>query len=150
MQLINFQLSQQERGLFRSKILALDRRVWGGIYRITWQEQNQIAPWVEMCQTTIFHLTRDILEYKRFNGQIQNIMSDMKRLNFIEIDDLLEYEPDKFCKVQYNKMLKQVDMIKSRSVMMAAHVKRIQGYFENYTSQLTHRAILLGIIFPNR
>ena len=107
--------------------MALDRRIWNGIYRITWQEQNSIAPWVEMCQTTIFHLTRDILEYKRFNSQIQSIMSDMKRLNFIEIDELIEYEPDKFCKVQYNKILKEVNMIKSRTAMMAAHVKRIKG-----------------------
>ena len=105
----------------------MDRRIWNGIYRITWQEQNQIAPWVEMCQTTIFHLTRDILEYKRFNSQIQSIMSDMKRLNFIEIDELMEYEPDKFCKVQYNKIIKEVNMIKSRTAMMAAHVKRIKG-----------------------
>ena len=107
--------------------MALDRRIWNGIYRITWQEQNSIAPWVEMCQTTIFHLTRDILEYKRFNSQIQSIMSDMKRLNFIEIDEFTEYDPDKFCKVQYNKILKEVQMIKSRTAMMAAHVKRIQG-----------------------
>ena len=107
--------------------MALDRRVWNGIYRITWQEQQSVAPWVEMCQTTIFHLTRDILEYKRFNSQIQSIMSDMKRLNFIEIDEMIEYDPDRFCKVQYNKILKEVEMIKSRSAMMAAHVKRIQG-----------------------
>ena len=51
----------------------------------------------------------------------------MKRLNFIEIDELIEYEPDKFCKVQYNKILKEVNMIKSRTAMMAAHVKRIKG-----------------------
>ena len=54
-------------------------------------------------------------------------MSDMKRLNFIEIDELMEYEPDKFCKVQYNKIIKEVNMIKSRTAMMAAHVKRIKG-----------------------
>ena len=51
----------------------------------------------------------------------------MKRLNFIEIDEMIEYDPDRFCKVQYNKILKEVEMIKSRSAMMAAHVKRIQG-----------------------
>ena len=54
-------------------------------------------------------------------------MSDMKRLNFIEIDEFMEYDPDKFCRVQYNKILKEVQMIKSRTAMMAAHVKRIQG-----------------------
>ena len=107
--------------------MALDRRIWNGIYRIVWAEQQSVAPWVEMCQTTIFHLTRDILEYKRFNSQIQGIMSDMKRLNFIEIDEMMEYDPEKFCKVQYHKILKEVDMIKSRTAMMAAHVKRIQG-----------------------
>ena len=72
-------------------------------------------------------------------------MSDMKRLNFIEIDEFTEYDPDKFCKVQYNKILKEVQMIKSRTAMMAAHVKRIKGksstFFFKYTA-------LTYFIFP--
>ena len=80
-------------------------------------------------------------------------MSDMKRLNFIEIDELMEYEPDRFCKVQYNKILKEVNMIKSRTAMMAAHVKRIKGTLSFYIMQNVYVMIVifevLSILFLN-
>lgn len=35
-------LSGQEKGIFRNKLVQLERRVWNGIYKITWQNLASI------------------------------------------------------------------------------------------------------------
>ena len=51
-------LSPSEVGLFRSKILSLDQKIWKGIYKYCWGEQQVINAWVKACSETIFTLTR--------------------------------------------------------------------------------------------
>ena len=51
-------LSPSEVGLFRSKILSLDQKIWKGIYKYCWGEQQVINTWVKACSETIFTLTR--------------------------------------------------------------------------------------------
>ena len=137
-------LSPSEVGLFRSKILTLDKKIWNGIYKYSWGEQTVsylfrsksktftfarlkwipfqvIGPWIKSCNETIFNMTRDVLEYKRINSLIHNIISDMKRLQFLKIDEFEEYEPDVFCTTQYNEVKAQTSTIKTRCNTLARY-----------------------------
>ena len=75
-------------------------------------------------------MTRDVLEYKRINGLIHNIISDMKRLTFLKINEFEEYEPDVFCTVQYNEVKAQTHVIQTRCNTLARHVKKIHKMLE--------------------
>ena len=66
-------------------------------------------------------MTRDVLEYKRINSLIHNIISDMKRLQFLKIDEFEEYEPDVFCTTQYNEVKAQTSTIKTRCNTLARY-----------------------------
>jgi hypothetical protein len=120
-------LSTQEKGIFRSKVLNLERRIWNGIYKTVWAEQTTVPQWCKMCEETIWQLTREIIEYKTLNASIQVHLNDVKGLKFVKIDDLGEsYEPDKFCKVQFNQIHSQVDLVRARCSSILLQIKKIK------------------------
>ena len=41
-------LSPSEVGLFRSKILTLDKKIWNGIYKYSWGEQSVSVPFFQL------------------------------------------------------------------------------------------------------
>ena len=79
-------LSIQEKGIFRSKVLTLERKIWNGVYKLTWGEQSQVAGWCKMCEDSIWQLIREIIEYKKLNSSIQNLLNDVKDLQFCRIE----------------------------------------------------------------
>ena len=36
-------LSSQEKGIFRGKVLSLERKIWNGVYKLNWGEQSSVA-----------------------------------------------------------------------------------------------------------
>ena len=114
--------------MLRSKVLELERRVWNGIYKYTWGEQQQVASWCRSCESTIWKLTREIIEYKKINSSIQNYLKEIRNLDFIKIDELAaEFEPDKFCKTQFNQINTQADLVRSRCSSILSQIKKVRN-----------------------
>ena len=120
-------LSMQEKGVFRGKVLSLERKIWNGIYKLTWSEQAQVVGWCKKCEETIWTLTREIIEYKKMNGVIQGHLNDVKDLVFVKIDELSgEQDPDKFCKAQFFQINTQSILVQNRCNAILAQVKKIK------------------------
>ena len=40
-------LSSQEKGIFRGKVLTLERKIWNGVYKLNWGEQSSVQGNIE-------------------------------------------------------------------------------------------------------
>jgi hypothetical protein len=67
-------LSGNEKGIFRNRLLQLDRRLWNGVYKITWQSTHTLRSWVNMCNETILQSSREVEEYKEVSAAMDQAL----------------------------------------------------------------------------
>ena len=113
---------------FRSKVLTLERKIWNGVYKMTWGEQSTVAGWAKMCEDSIWGLVREIMDYKKLNCSIQGYLNDVKDLKFVRVECLTsEFEPDDFCKKQHFQINSQAKLIKTKCASILAQVAKIKN-----------------------
>ena len=119
----------QEKGVFRGKVLELEKRIWNGIYKQTWGDQTDVSKWCKTCEEIIWKLIREIIEYKKINSTIQLYLNEVQNLKFVKLDDNLncEFEPDKFCKTQHHQITTQAELIRGRCNCILSQVKKIRN-----------------------
>jgi len=72
-------LSDNEKGVFRNRLLMLDRRMWNGVYKITWQSTHTLRSWVNMCNETIISASREVEEYKEVGAAMNQTLTTVAR-----------------------------------------------------------------------
>ena len=74
----------QEKGVFRGKVLELEKRIWNGIYKQTWGDQTEVSKWCKTCEEIIWKLIREIIEYKKINSTIQLYLNEVQNLKTVD------------------------------------------------------------------
>ena len=62
----------------RNRLIQLERRMWSGIYKITWQNLASLKSWIEMCNETVLQQLKGIEEYKIVNKAINSILAEVQ------------------------------------------------------------------------
>ena len=62
----------------RNRLILLERRMWSGIYKITWQNLASLKSWVEMCNETVMQQLKGVEEYKSVNKAINAILAEVR------------------------------------------------------------------------
>lgn len=58
-------------------MIQLERRMWNGVYKITWQNIPTLQSWVKMCHETVMQLTKEVVEYKSVNSAINELLEQV-------------------------------------------------------------------------
>ena len=62
----------------RNRLIQLERRMWSGIYKITWQNLASLNSWIEMCNETVLQQLKGVEEYKSVNKAINAILAEVR------------------------------------------------------------------------
>ncbi len=57
--------------------MQLERRMWNGVYKITWQNMQSLQSWISMCTETVMQLMKEIVEYKGVNEAINGVLGEV-------------------------------------------------------------------------
>ncbi|TRY72347.1 hypothetical protein TCAL_08161 [Tigriopus californicus] len=122
-------LSDQEKGIFRNRIIHLERRMWNGIYKITWQRLDTLRSWTTMCDETVLSLTKEVLEYKTVNKAIDILLKTIRR-NSIGFEDMSEGQVSEFLDQSEAKINSHVHFCSQKVKSLGNYITKLESFLE--------------------
>ena len=123
-------LSAQEKGIFRNRLILLERRLWNGIYKITWQNFNSIRSWISMCDETVLQVTKEVLEYKTVNKAINEGLKLLEN-NVIDFSKVGSQEDIRqFLYICQEKIEAHLKYTTHNCKRIAAYVHKVESFLE--------------------
>lgn len=122
-------LSDQEKGIFRNRIIHLERRMWNGIYKITWQRLDTLRSWTTMCDETVLSLTKEVLEYKTVNKAIDILLKTIRR-NPIGFEDMSEGQVSEFLDQSEVKINSHVHFCTQKVKSLRNYISKLESFLE--------------------
>ncbi|ESN99380.1 hypothetical protein HELRODRAFT_66740, partial [Helobdella robusta] len=124
-------LSPEERGLFRERIMFLDRKILPGLTKITWSQAQTAEQFLQECRVNISRVQTQLDSYKVANMEIIDLCLKISELHFVKINQKRIYEDFEYqidqtqhCKLVLSKMLaKHQEIVK---IMLTTY-----EYFKN-------------------
>ena len=124
-------LSMEEKGIFRNRIILLERRMWNGIYKITWPEVKNLRNWVTTCQETVLLVTKEVIEYKNVNYSIHALIKFIgSGVSDIHFEDCREGDVNVFLDDAEVKMNQHAQYVFNKAKNIGAFVHKLESFLE--------------------
>ena len=123
-------LSPQEKGIFRNRVIQLERRLWNGVYKITWQNLNSsLRSWINMCDETVLVITKEVLDYKNLNKAISSVLKAIES-HTIVFEEMNEGKVENFLSKARDKVNKHVSHVLLKAKSLGNYVTKIESFLE--------------------
>ena len=122
-------LSPQEKGIFRNRLLQLERRLWNGVYKITWQSVGTLRSWINMCDETVPFMTKEVLEYKNLNKAISAVLKAIQG-HIMVFEDMNKGKVETWLAGAREKVNKHVTHVILKSKSLTNFVYKIEHFLE--------------------